>query len=46
MKVSINSQKNNTETVTNQNDQEILREKYTYISLEERQNIIDDLRLI
>ena len=46
MKVSINSQKNNTETVTNQNDQEILREKYTYISLEERQNIIDYLRLI
>ena len=46
MKVSINSQKNNTETVTNQNDQETLREKYTYISLEERQNIIDDLRLI
>ena len=36
--------KNNSETVTNENDKEILKEKY--VSTEERQKIIDDLKLI
>ena len=35
---------NNSETVTNKNDKEIPKERY--ISSEERQKIIDDLRLI
>ena len=43
-KVSKNSQQNNSETVTNENDKEIPKERY--ISPEERQKIIDDLRLI
>ena len=43
-KVSENSQQNNSETVTNKHDKEILKERY--ISPEERQIIIDDLRLI
>ena len=43
-KVSKKSQQNNSETVSNENDKEIPGE--TYISIEKRQNIIDDLRLI
>ena len=39
-----NSQQNNSETVTNKHDKEILEERC--ISPEERQKIIDDLRLI
>ena len=42
-KVSKNSQQNNSETVSNENDQEIPKERY--ISPEKRQEIIDDLRL-
>ena len=44
MRVSKNSQQNNSETVTNENDKEIPKERY--ISPEERQKIIDNLRLI
>ena len=40
-KVSWNSQQNNWETVTNEHDKEILKEKY--VSPEERQEIIDEL---
>ena len=43
-KVSKNSQKNNSETVTNEHDKEIPRKRY--ISPRERQKIIDDMRLI
>ena len=43
-KVLKNSQKNNSETVTNENDKETRKERY--ISLEERQKIIDNIRLI
>ena len=39
-----NSQENNLETVTNEHDKEIPKERY--ISPEETQEIIDDLRLI
>ena len=39
-----NSQQNNSETVTNEHYKEIPKERY--ISLKERQKIIDDLRLI
>ena len=39
-----NSQQNNIETVTNENDKEIPKERY--ISQEERQNITDSIRLI
>ena len=42
-KVSTNSQQNNSETVTNENDKEIPKERY--ISSEERQDIIDELKL-
>ena len=42
-KVSKNSQQNNSETVTNEHDKEIPKERY--ISPEERQEIIDELRL-
>ena len=42
-KVSKNSQKNNSETVSNEHDKEIPKEKY--VSPEERQKIIDELRL-
>ena len=42
-KVSKNSQQNNPETVTNEHDKEIPKERY--ISLEERQGINDKLRL-
>ena len=37
-------QKNNSETVTNENDNDIPQERY--LSPEKRQEIIDDLRLI
>ena len=43
-KVSKNSQQNNLEKVTNENDKEIPKERY--ISLKERQKIIDNLRPI
>ena len=43
-KVSKTPQQNNSETVTNEHDKEIPKERY--ISPEERQKIIDDLRLI
>ena len=39
----VNSQHNNSETVTNRHDEEIPKEGY--ISLEERQEIIDELIL-
>ena len=42
-KASRNSKQNNSETVTNEHDKEIPKEKY--LSLEERQEIIDELRL-
>ena len=41
VKVSKNSQQNNSETVTNENDKKIPKEKY--ISPEKRQKIIDKL---
>ena len=43
-KVEKNSQQNNSETVTDEYDKEIPTERY--ISPEERQKIINDLRLI
>ena len=43
-KISKTSLQNNSETVTNEYDKEIAKERY--ISPEERQEIIDDLRLI
>ena len=42
MGVSKNSQQNTSQTVTNENDKEIPKERYT--SPEERQKIIDNLR--
>ena len=42
--VSKNSQQNNLQTVTNEHDKKIPEERY--ISPEEKQKIIDDLRLI
>ena len=42
-RVSKKSQQNNLETVTNENDKEIPKEKY--ISPEERQEIVAELRL-
>ena len=42
-KVSKNSQQNNSETVTNENDKEIPKERY--ISPEKRLEIIDEVRL-
>ena len=39
MKVPKNSQQNNSETIINENDKEILEERY--ISPEERQEMID-----
>ena len=42
-KVSKNSQQNNSETVTNENDKEKPKERF--ISPDERQEIIDKLRL-
>ena len=44
IKVSWCSPQNNWETITNENDKEIPKERYT--SPEERQKIIDDIRLI
>ena len=43
-KVSKYLQKNNSETVTNENDNDIPQERY--LSPEKRQETIDDLRLI
>ena len=43
-KVSRSSLQNNLETITNEHAKEIPKERH--ISAEERQNIIDDLRLI
>ena len=43
IKVYKKSQQNNSETVTNEHDEEIPKERY--ISPEERQKIIDELRL-
>ena len=43
-KVSKTPQQNNSETVTNEHDKEIPKERY--ISPEERQKIMDELRLI
>ena len=43
-KVSKNLQKNNSETVRNDNDKEIPKKRYT--SPEEKQKIIDNLRLM
>ena len=47
-KVSWNSQQHNSEAVTNENDKKIPKEilKERYISLEERQKITDNLKLI
>ena len=47
-KVSKSSQENNSKTVTNENDKEIPKEihKERYTSPEEKQKIIDNLRLI
>ena len=42
-RISKSSQQNNSETVTNENDKEIPKERY--ISPEERQKIIDNLIL-
>ena len=42
--ISKNSRQNNSETVKNEHDREVPNERY--ISPEERQKIIDDLRLI
>ena len=44
MKVSRSSPKSNWETITNEHDKEIPKERY--MSPEEKQIIIDDLRLI
>ena len=44
MKFSRSSPQNNSETITNEHDKEIPKERYT--SPEERKKIIDDLRLI
>ena len=43
IKVSRNSQQNNSETVTNENDNEISKERY--LSPEKRQGIINDLKV-
>ena len=43
MRLLKNSQQNNSETVTNERDEEIPKERY--ISPKERQEIIDELRL-
>ena len=43
-KVSRNLQQNNSQTVTNENDKKIHKERY--ISPEKREEVIDDLRLI
>ena len=43
-KVSKNSQQNNSETVTNEHDKQIPKERY--VSPKERQKVIDDLKII
>ena len=43
-KISKTSHQNNSKTVTNEHDKEVSKGRYT--SPEERQKIIDDLRLI
>ena len=43
MEVSKDSQQNDSETVTNEHDKEIRKERF--ISSEKRQEIIDELRL-
>ena len=43
-KISKNLQQNNLETVTDENDKEVPKDRY--ISSKERQKIIDNLRLI
>ena len=43
LQVSKNSQQNNSETVTNEHDKEIPKERY--IPPVERQEIVDELRL-
>ena len=43
-KVSRSSPQNNSETITNEHDKEITKERY--ISPEERQKVIDNIRLI
>ena len=43
IEVSKNSQQNNSETVTNEHDKEIPKEKY--VSSEERQEIVDEVKL-
>ena len=43
-KISKNVQKTNSETITNEQDKEILKKMYKYA--EERQKITDDIRLI
>ena len=46
--ISKKSQQTNSETVTNENDKEIPKERYIYIYIypKERQKIIDNLRSI
>ena len=44
LKVSKNSKQNNSETVTNEHDKEVPKQRY--ISPEERQKIIESLKLI
>ena len=44
-KISKTPQHNNSEAVTNEHDKEIPK-KYIYISPEERQKVIDDVRLM
>ena len=44
MRVSRGSPQNNSQTITNEHDKEIPKERY--ISPEERQKITDDLKLI
>ena len=43
MRVSRNSQQNNSETFTNEHDKEIPKERY--LSPKERQEFIDELRI-
>ena len=42
----ITSPQHNSETIANGHDEEILKDIYIYIYPEERQKVIDDLRLI
>ena len=44
MEISKNSQQNNSETISNHHDREVPKE--SYVSPEERQIIINNLRLI